>query len=172
MSKKCTKCGEVKELKEFHKRSDSIDGYRHQCRICRNAGNIKSGSKRAYKRRGDIKDIRFYRESEYKMKDMYNKQVANSKKRGKPVPTYTFKWFREWLLDNGFEELHETWEENNYNRWFSPSVDRIDPMLSYTKNNIQLMTWKQNSLKGLQENGCKLSSKSLSVLGKYAIAAE
>ena len=152
MSKECTKCGEIKELKEFSKRSNSTDGYRHQCRKCRSYTHNRG--------------------LEAKMKDMYNKQGANSIKRGKPGPTYTFKWFREWLLDNGFEELHETWEENNYNRWFSPSVDRIDPMLSYTKNNIQLMTWKQNSLKGLQENGCKLSSKSLSVLGKYAIAAE
>jgi len=37
----CNKCGIEKELTEFHKRPDSKDGYRNNCKICRkNADNI------------------------------------------------------------------------------------------------------------------------------------
>ena len=34
-TKTCKKCGEVKLKTEFDKRKDSIDGYRHICRLCR-----------------------------------------------------------------------------------------------------------------------------------------
>ena len=33
--KQCSKCNEVKELTEFHKRSDAKDGYWTQCKMCR-----------------------------------------------------------------------------------------------------------------------------------------
>ena len=34
MSKKCSTCGKIKPLSEFHKRKDSPDGYRNQCKYC------------------------------------------------------------------------------------------------------------------------------------------
>jgi 5-methylcytosine-specific restriction endonuclease McrA len=33
-SKKCSKCGEVKELGEFYKNSRNKDGYRNDCKVC------------------------------------------------------------------------------------------------------------------------------------------
>lgn len=36
MEKKCSKCGEVKSLSEFYKRKNSIDGYFHTCKKCKN----------------------------------------------------------------------------------------------------------------------------------------
>jgi hypothetical protein len=43
MFKICTKCNLPKELTEefFHKRSDSKDGFRNECIICRNKGQIE-----------------------------------------------------------------------------------------------------------------------------------
>lgn len=32
----CTKCGQDKNISEFHKRSESPTGYRHQCKKCLN----------------------------------------------------------------------------------------------------------------------------------------
>ena len=32
--KKCNKCGELKDLVYFHRRKDSNDGYRNQCKEC------------------------------------------------------------------------------------------------------------------------------------------
>lgn len=38
--RKCTKCGEIKELSEFHPRKDSKDGYRKDCKDCVNNRNL------------------------------------------------------------------------------------------------------------------------------------
>jgi len=35
--KKCNCCGTIKELSEFHKRKDTKDGYRNECKDCRNS---------------------------------------------------------------------------------------------------------------------------------------
>ena len=32
--KKCTNCGEIKLIRDFHKRKDSKDGYRSHCKKC------------------------------------------------------------------------------------------------------------------------------------------
>lgn len=41
MNKICTKCGEEKPLENFHKDKVSKDGYRSQCKTCRNVKNPK-----------------------------------------------------------------------------------------------------------------------------------
>jgi len=40
-TKECTKCGEVKSLEDFNKRKDSKDGYRNQCKECREKAHKK-----------------------------------------------------------------------------------------------------------------------------------
>lgn len=40
-TKTCTKCGEVKPIIEYEMRTDSIDGRRHQCKICHGT-NVKA----------------------------------------------------------------------------------------------------------------------------------
>lgn len=36
-TKKCTKCGEVKDVKEFGANRATIDGLQRHCRVCRRA---------------------------------------------------------------------------------------------------------------------------------------
>jgi hypothetical protein len=38
-TKKCSKCGEVKPVSEFHKRAASKDGYATRCKVCKKAEN-------------------------------------------------------------------------------------------------------------------------------------
>lgn len=38
--RECTKCGEIKDLSEFHPRKDSKDGYRKDCKDCVNHRNL------------------------------------------------------------------------------------------------------------------------------------
>ena len=80
---------------------------------------------------------------------IYSAQKASSKKRGHEPPSYTKEWLRQWLLNQHlFHELYKTWstpidrEKDNI-----PSVDRIKNGVGYTKDNIQLMTWRENNTK-------------------------
>ena len=40
-AKKCSSCKEIKFKKDFHKRKDSKDGYRNECKDCRNTKAAK-----------------------------------------------------------------------------------------------------------------------------------
>ena len=83
---------------------------------------------------------------------MYSNQVTNSKRRGMPKPSYTGKEFKEWLFTQPlYKELYDLWVLSDYKRMTVPSVDRINHTQPYTFDNIQLMTWDENNLKGLIE---------------------
>jgi len=43
--KVCSDCGEEKDLSNFYKRLDSVDGYRSNCKSCQNAKN-KPGTRK------------------------------------------------------------------------------------------------------------------------------
>lgn len=81
----CIKCGIEKDLQEFNKRSDSIDGYRNDCRECRN----KYYKEYSVKNKDIlVKKDKEYRERNkdriYKTNRIYweeNKEVLKSKKR-------------------------------------------------------------------------------------------
>lgn len=80
--------------------------------------------------------------------DIYFGQISSSKHRGHALPTYSKKWFSNWLLNNPeFHRLYDMWVLSKYEKNFKPSVDRKRDELSYTEYNIQLLTWKENNLK-------------------------
>jgi hypothetical protein len=49
---------------------------------------------------------------------------------------------------DNFKDMHTKWIESNMESSLKPSVDRINPLKPYTKDNIQLMTWGENDRKG------------------------
>ena len=65
------------------------------------------------------------------------------------------RWeFEKWILDNNFEkfsELFSNWIKSEFNTDLCPSIDRIDPYKGYTFDNMQLLTWKENNIKGHNE---------------------
>ncbi len=64
----CTKCGELKEYDEFHRRSSgSIDGYNGQCKVCRNAVVKKCADKNKYYKREYDKQRRTKNEEHMKV---------------------------------------------------------------------------------------------------------
>ena len=73
-TKRCSKCGEVKSISGFYKRWDSKDGYRNQCKKCRdksdknwqknNQEKIKKYRKNWYK--NNAERIKHYKEQWYK----------------------------------------------------------------------------------------------------------
>jgi len=44
-----------------------------------------------------------------------------------------------------FEELYNNWVKHGYDKWYKPSVDRLNDDKGYSFSNIQLVTWKENS---------------------------
>ncbi len=130
--KKCSKCGDIKKLSEFSRDKGKKDGRDGICSKCRSKMNIaRNRSKKGFTSK------------------VYNDQVALSKKRGYEAPKYTREELREWLLNQKlFHKLHKEWAESNYDRWLAPSIDRLDDYKTYSFDNIQLMTWKENDRKG------------------------
>jgi hypothetical protein len=59
--------------------------------------------------------------------------------------------FYEWSLQNNdFKELFTYWLMCNYERKYTPSIDRIDSKKGYTLDNIQWITFSENCRKGHQ----------------------
>lgn len=76
---------------------------------------------------------------------IYANQRSTSKTANRPPPVYSKEELKEWLVSQpNFQELWNAWVASGYNKYLSPSVDRIDNKISYTLDNIQLVSWRQN----------------------------
>lgn len=83
---------------------------------------------------------------------VYAHQKETSKRRGHCMPDYTKQDLVDrFLRSDKFLTLFFTWEESGYKTQLKPSFDRIDAGKPYTLNNLQLMTWGENKIKGKQE---------------------
>jgi len=81
--------------------------------------------------------------------NMYFRQLSHSKKRGHKPPSYTKEWLYEYLVNNKtFNDLYNLWALSGYDKWLIPSVDRIDDNIGYEPTNIQVITFRENNLKG------------------------
>jgi hypothetical protein len=79
---------------------------------------------------------------------IYRGQCSTSKRRCHSQPSYSFDDLKLYLLANAsFNKLYETWVIMDYNKWFKPSLDRVNDSKGYSFDNIQLMTWRENHLK-------------------------
>lgn len=61
---------------------------------------------------------------------------------------FTKQEFSEWVLSKKIIELLNNYKNNNFDKNFNPSIDRIDDYKGYSFDNIQLITWKENNEKG------------------------
>lgn len=81
----------------------------------------------------------------------YAMQRLKSKKRGKPMPTYTWHQLRNWIDQQpNAQQIWNDWVQSGYQQDLCPSIDRIDDNQWYTLSNIQLLTAKDNRTKGHQ----------------------
>ena len=84
---------------------------------------------------------------------IYSHQKERSSKRGQAPPSYDKQWLNDWMLSQGkFYVLYIDWMLSNYSRYYKPSVDRICDELPYTKDNIQLMSFRDNWMKGIKND--------------------
>jgi hypothetical protein len=55
------------------------------------------------------------------------------------------KDFYCWADSSEFNEIFSKWEESNYDRKLTPTVDRINPSFGYIIENMQWLTHSENS---------------------------
>lgn len=91
-----------------------------------------------------IKDLARRRSPTGHIKKIYHNQRMTTQKMKRALPTYSEAELYTWAINHGLLKLHAAWETSNYNKWDSPSVDRLDNTKSYSLDNIQLITWKEN----------------------------
>ena len=127
IGKLCYLCKQRKSKNEFYKSKGRNDGLEPICKKCR-----------------VIVDSR----PRILASKMYSRQKQSSIERGHPLPDYDRKWLTEWLMSrDNFKDMHTKWIESNMESSLKPSVDRINPLKPYTKDNIQLVTWGENNKK-------------------------
>lgn len=176
MVKKCTKCGEEKELTEFYKRNDRKNGKVSRCKMC----DAKRSAK--YRANPETKQCR----AEYQAKYNANPEVKKRTKEysanyyAKPeVKRRRNERYVVTSIDNpekmmwtgamarakkkGIEftlELKDIvipeycplsdvrlFKGDRVHHTASPSIDRIDPTKGYTKENIWVIAHRANTIK-------------------------
>ena len=83
----------------------------------------------------------------------YSSLRYKSKRRGDEYPKFTKDEFLIWLYKNRLEAMWIKYIESGFDKNQRPSVDRIDDYGVYEFSNMQLITWRENNLKGV--NGLK-----------------
>ena len=123
-------------------------------------------------KRADCKECRkrFIRSKVGVVKSIHSNQIATSRKRNHPPPSYTeaelFDWF--WKQSNA-EALYANWIASGYSTELHPSVDRLDDYLPYTLDNIQLITWKENFSKYCKDMEDGINTKQCIAVSQYAL---
>lgn len=130
MGKICLRCNITKEREFFPKREGESF-----CKQCKNELHKE-----------------WKRTKEGHATKLFYNQCYNSKRRNHPKPTYSKQEFIEWLFSNDdFHTMYDNWVDSGFKKDNSPSIDRADPSLGYSFENIQLMTWHDNNIKGRSE---------------------
>ena len=137
--------------------------------VFKKSGRYRQPCKECYKK--EITD--YHRSWEGLATKIYSTQRGNSRKRKHEAPNYTLKELRLWLKGNKeLKKMHNDWIKSGFDRWLTPSLDRKDDYKPYTLDNIQLMTWKENSDKGLRERIQLINTKHLVGVSQYNLSGE
>jgi hypothetical protein len=149
-TKQCTCCKEIKPLSEFNKDKTKKDGLVSRCRSCVSKRmkvyhDANKDKARAYREKN--KDKITERNKAYKEANREQSHWQQIKQRAlkkrlafdltvEDVSNYDTCPVFGWKLERGLGKQRN-----------SPSIDRIDPKGGYTKDNIQIMSDKANTMK-------------------------
>lgn len=147
-SKKCPHCSTIKLFTEFNNNKATKDGKQRLCRVCDNERLKFNRSNRDTKGYSKKYRTERFNDLNFRLRGLLNasKARASSKQREHSI---TLKDLYDlYPEDNkcpvfGFELQ---WNTTGF-RETSPSIDRIDSSKGYTKDNIQIISWKANRLK-------------------------
>ena len=150
-SKVCSNCKEDKSFSEFSKNKASSDGLQYKCRPCdvtyQAKRRIENPQKQLDYQRTYQKNKR--KDYNYRLQMLINasKQRAKNKNREHNITVEDIKEI--YPLDGCCPIFGMKLEFNSAGfRENSPSIDSIDSTKGYTPNNIQIISWKANRIKG------------------------
>ena len=118
----CLKCGVIKLFSEFHRHAACKEGYNTTCKSCR-----KPSSKEGYERSTLVSRIWYRAKGRAKRRGLeFNLDIDDIR-----IPKYCPVLKKELKV----------------NTKYSPSIDRIDPLKGYTRDNIRIISNRANVLK-------------------------
>lgn len=168
--KKCSKCGEIKDVSCFVKNKQCKDGYAWTCKKCSNQSNREWKQKNAVslaeKRRKryaetEGKEVK-KREQERKIKFPLRVRCQllrsgmrdRSERKGIDFDSdyFTVNYLIKRLEENPYCEccgkpLDIKYKEDKKFNNSSPSMDRVNPKMGYTKENVAVLCWECNKHK-------------------------
>jgi hypothetical protein len=137
----CSKCNEEKELSNFSKGLKCCKlCYNKKQREKRKENNNKTTLKYEKTKRGFL--MRLYRNMLSRITGVQKKKhyLYQNKSLLEKVDFYN------WAINSiDFHILFQNWENNNYNRKLTPSVDRVNSSKGYSLDNIEWVTHSENS---------------------------
>lgn len=130
-TKICTTCQKEKTISCFSKHKECKYGVRCKCKEC----------------------IRDYTRTEIgHIEKIYRNQINRSRLRVDPPPEYTVGQLIKWATNQEiFHILYNAWVESGFDKWLAPSFDRIDDYCHYTLNNLQIVTWRENNYRYMED---------------------
>jgi hypothetical protein len=156
LEKECKKCHEVMPLSDFYSAHSTKDGLMGHCKECNKILVQTYRNNVGYDKKRD----------HYNFQRIFNQRYAGMKGRVKGartrkdgMPKYrifgakllTKEEFMGWCNTpenmETFKKLHKDWELSNFNRFLTPTIDRINNDQEYTLDNIQWLSHVDNRLK-------------------------
>jgi hypothetical protein len=151
MMKKCSKCGEVKDLASFHKLNSSKDGHRPDCKDCCKKQRDERNNKDIVRYKAYILGSGIMSRIKYDVDNPKNN--CYKEHNVKCTIGNTPKEISDYLYENYYDEIKSLIDEGK-----TPSVDRIDSNDNYSQDNIRIIELKENVKLGV-ENAIKKTSK-------------
>jgi len=163
-TKKCSKCGILKPIAEFSKRSEPRykDSYKSACKRCAvisnktwktaNPAKVKQYVKQWRKQNAEVYKKLYlkYRTSNplrYRASKIIQTARSNAKRKKVPfrlTPQYVFEKMKSGHCEvTGMKFVISKDARNPY----SPSIDKIKPSLGYTEGNVRIILWALNAFK-------------------------
>jgi len=150
-TKICSSCKENKPFSDFTKNKASKDGLQYKCRPCDLAYQTK---RRQQNHQKNLDYARSYQRNrrkdfDYRLQMLINasKRRAKNKDREHTISVEDIKAI--YPTDGCCPIFGMKLQFNNAGfRENSPSIDRLDSKKGYTLDNIQIISWKANRIKG------------------------
>ena len=149
-SKECPVCSTVKLFSEFNNNKAAKDGKQRLCRSCDNTRlkENRNARREHYKKYEKNYRKERFNDLSYRLQNLLNASRARARNKNREHTLTKEDLYDLYPVDNkcpvfGFDL---EWNTSGF-RETSPSIDRIDSSKGYTKDNVQIISWKANRLK-------------------------